>query len=62
MENLLGKRDQMGELERGEGGGRATLGVGCSKGNGKRGLTRGRDVEMEMTESEEGRQSRKARI
>ena len=35
MENLLGKRDQTGKLERGEGGRHATLrsGVGCSKGD-----------------------------
>ena len=61
---MLGKRDQTGELERGEGGGRATprLGVGCSKAGGKREFARDSDVEMGMTETEDGRQRRTVRI
>lgn len=61
---MLGKRDQTGEVERGEGGGGATprLGVGCSEGNGKREFTRDSDGEMGMMGTEEGRQGRKVRI
>lgn len=65
-ENLLGKRDQAGELEQGEGGGCGTLRVcvGCSKGTKKREFCRDNGVEMGtfQGQTEEKRQSRKLRI
>lgn len=59
--SLLGKGNQMEELEWGKGGGPQGW-VGCHRAYGKREFTRDSDVVTGMTETGGGRQSRRVRI